>query len=315
MDKKTLDELFFDNIAQRQNELGKNYTFSKSKFFYGKFNIKKEVFEIKTKKESEFWDKDKGIYQLISINNVLEISDQEKKYYISYLSKIIKKTIKRLMNRQLNDLSLLVVGLGNREISADSLGSEVVNNINVTRNIIPNNLVDNFPTLSAIAPSVLGKTGIETADIIDAVCEKIKPDMIIIIDSLCASAVSRLGKSVQISTTALVPGAGVNNHRKKITAPKVISIGVPLVIYSKTYISEFVENTKIYEFLKDFKNNNSQKNINFSAIENFFNNFNKFINNQTFNEIVTIQDINQTTKILSNIISESINKALFGNFE
>ncbi len=133
--------------------------------------------------------------------------------------------------------SILIAGLGNSAIGADSVGEKTVNNIIVTRHIKENKR-DLFTSLgladtSAILPGVLGKTGVEAADIISGVCKMTEPDIIIVIDALSSRRISRILSTIQICDSGISPGSGVGNARKPITYETmnrpVIAIGIPTV--------------------------------------------------------------------------------------
>ena len=137
-----------------------------------------------------------------------------------------------------NAKSVLVAGLGNNEITADSLGPKTNNYILSTRHIIDDlkevlNITNVFP-VSSIATGVLGETGIETAEIIMGIVEQIKPDCVIVIDALSASSTERLGSTIQLSDCGISPGSGVGNHRfeisEKTLGVPVIAIGIPTVV-------------------------------------------------------------------------------------
>lgn len=132
---------------------------------------------------------------------------------------------------------VLVVGLGNFELGADSLGVKTCSSVNVTRNII-----DSKFSVSAICPGVIGATGIESFEVVKGVCDAVKPETIFVIDSLCAGSVKRLLTSFQISDAGIVPGSGVANHRMELSesslGAKVVSIGVPTVVYASTIVKE-----------------------------------------------------------------------------
>ncbi len=155
--------------------------------------------------------------------------------------KAVAEEIRKMANVA-SDTLTLVVGLGNREITPDALGASVVSKLLVTHHIKQqedNDIFgDNISGVCAIAPGVLGTTGIETADIIKAVSEKVKPQLIIAVDALAAAAVERISNTIQISDTGIQPGAGVGNNREGLneetTGIKVIAIGVPTVIDAAT---------------------------------------------------------------------------------
>lgn len=139
------------------------------------------------------------------------------------------------------DTVTLVAGLGNRDITPDALGTSVVSRLIVTHHIknhISDLLDENMSGVCAIAPGVLGTTGIETADIISAVTEKVKPGLIIAVDALAAADIHRISTTIQIADTGIQPGAGIGNNREclneQTTGVKVIAIGVPTVIDAST---------------------------------------------------------------------------------
>ncbi len=135
------------------------------------------------------------------------------------------------------DSLTLVVGLGNGKITPDALGTRVIDCLMVTRHIkryMKEILSDNISNVCAIVPGVLGTTGIETVDIIKSITEKIKPQLVIVIDALAAADIRRVSTTVQIADTGIQPGAGVGNNREcvneEVLGVKVIAIGVPTVI-------------------------------------------------------------------------------------
>ena len=144
-----------------------------------------------------------------------------------------------------NISSVLIAGIGNINITADALGPRTQRYILSTRHIMNDlNKVPGFENLfsvSAISTGVLGETGIETAEIIAGVAGKIKPSCVIAIDALSASSQSRLGTTIQFSSSGIAPGSGVGNHRNEISQKTlgipVIGIGIPTVV-STAVISE-----------------------------------------------------------------------------
>ncbi|MDO5398941.1 MAG: GPR endopeptidase [bacterium] len=132
---------------------------------------------------------------------------------------------------------VLVAGLGNRAITPDALGCRVIDKLLVTRHM--QEFID-APTgnVCAVAPGVLGTTGIETSDIIKGVTEKLSPSLIIAVDALAAADISRVSTTIQLADTGIQPGAGIGNNRKGLNRDtlgvKVIAIGVPTVIDAAT---------------------------------------------------------------------------------
>lgn len=142
----------------------------------------------------------------------------------------------------------LVVGLGNRAITPDALGGEVVDKLLVTSHMkryMPDVLDDSYGNVSAISPGVMGTTGMETVDIIKGITDTDKPDIIIAIDSLAGADINRVTTSIQIADTGIAPGSGVGNHRNGLNEDtlgiKVIAIGVPTVIAAELLGGEELE--------------------------------------------------------------------------
>lgn len=150
--------------------------------------------------------------------------------------------------------NILVVGLGNANITPDALGPYVCDKVFVSRHIkkyLPELIDSRTKNVCAVKTGVLANTGIETAEIIKGVCEKVKPQLIIVVDALAAADMERIGTSVQISDTGISPGSGVGNKRSAITYEEtgipVISIGVPTVVYAATVVENLMENLTVNE--------------------------------------------------------------------
>ncbi len=141
----------------------------------------------------------------------------------------------------------LVAGLGNREITPDSLGPAVIPRLVITRHLFSEmpHLTESLSPVCAISPGVLGITGIETGEIIKGVCEKVHPDLVLVVDALASRKTERVTTSIQIADTGISPGSGVGNRRKAITAETmgvpVIAIGVPMVVDAATIASDTID--------------------------------------------------------------------------
>lgn len=144
--------------------------------------------------------------------------------------------------------SCLVVGLGNWNVTPDSLGPRVCEHLIITRHLFElevQNVDEGYRPVSSISPGVMGITGIETSDIIFGVAEKSKPDFIIAIDALASRSIERVNSTIQISDTGIHPGSGVGNKRKELSKETlgipVISIGVPTVVDAVTITSDTID--------------------------------------------------------------------------
>lgn len=260
--------------------------------------------------------KEIGKYITMEIKDIKYLEEKDKNKIINTLSNEIKNLIGEDKTK-----SILVVGLGNIYVTPDSLGPKVVQSVDITRHLInfAKDLVEpDTRSVSALSPGVLGTTGIETSEIITSVCNEVKPDIVIAIDSLASSSINRLGTTIQLSNTGITPGAGVRNKREGINQNTlnvpVIAIGVPTVVDMATITSEAID--KMVEVTKQ-KIENGDNSVNKEQIEkviNIFNDDNKYnmIANvlDTDNFIVTPKEIDDVIQIVSDLISSGINMSI-----
>ena len=235
-------------------------------------------------------DKKIGKYITFEMDNVK---------YLDNKNKVILKLneyLKELIN---TNEPVMVVGLGNLYVTPDALGSKVVNSIEVTRHILKlaKEMIDsNTREVSAICPGVMGNTGIQTSEIISSVSNIVKPKYIIVIDSLMSKSIKRVGASIQLSNTGITPGSGITGFNsaidKESTGATVISLGVPMVVDMATITNDA---------LSKIENNEDEQGERYYKIANIL---------DTENYIVTPKDIDELIQIMSEIISESINKAM-----
>ena len=265
--------------------------------------FKKDYYEIKTEEESKIYNKPKGKYMLLSTPNMLEVDKSDIDRCVNVFSDMLKGMFGEIKNED----RVLVVGLGNRHISSDSLGAKVIGKINITINN------KHLPKVMAIAPSVMGLTGIETFDIVEGVISRVKPNRLILIDSLCASAVERLGRSIQVTNTGICPGGGVGNNRKCIDSKQVEninSIGVPLLIFSSTFVGSAFDKFGIgYDKILSIMQS-TRKSSECSDYFQFLKTIKKVLEDDDNEMIVSIKDIEECVDILSDRIAKTINIAL-----
>lgn len=260
--------------------------------------------------------KEVGKYITMEIKDIKYLEEKDKNKIINTLSNEIKNLIGEDKTK-----SILVVGLGNIYVTPDSLGPKVVQSVDITRHLInfAKDLVEpDTRSVSALSPGVLGTTGIETSEIITSVCNEVKPDIVIAIDSLASSSINRLGTTIQLSNTGITPGAGVRNKREGINQNTlnvpVIAIGVPTVVDMATITSEAID--KMVEVTKQKIENgdNSVKKEQIERVINIFNDDNKYnmIANvlDTDNFIVTPKEIDDVIQIVSDLISGGINMSI-----
>lgn len=162
----------------------------------------------------------------------------------------------RVVGRQLRSLlpekgPLLVVGLGNEQMTPDAVGPLSLRHLLVTRHLIsalPEHF-GSFRGVAALAPGVLGTTGVETAEAVSALTAQLRPAAVIVIDALAARRMGRVCATVQLADSGLVPGSGVGNHRQALTRETlgvpVISIGVPTVVDAATIAADLLEESGI----------------------------------------------------------------------
>lgn len=141
---------------------------------------------------------------------------------------------------------VLVAGLGNRAITPDAIGPKVHQNTLITRHLV-RQMPEHFGALrpvASLAAEVLGTTGVESGEIVRAVCEKIQPACVVAVDALASRSLKRLCKTVQIADTGITPGSGVGNHRMGLTQDSlgvpVIAVGVPTVVDGATLAADLL---------------------------------------------------------------------------
>lgn len=161
--------------------------------------------------------------------------------------KIMAEEIRKMVNLR-SDSVILVVGLGNEQITPDALGPQTINQLMVTHHMkkhMAQYLDEGIRSVCAIAPGVLGTTGMETVDIVKGVVKELKPDIVIAVDALASRSLARMGSTVQIANTGINPGAGVGNRRdglnEETLGVKVIAIGVPTVVDAATLAIDSID--------------------------------------------------------------------------
>jgi len=206
-------------------------------------------------------EKKEGNYITIEFEDITDKENLEnvKKTFITELKELLKK-----MNIKDTD-SCLIIGLGNRLSTPDSLGPKTIDNLIITNHLYELGLLDkNYRRISAISPGVMGTTGIETSDIIESITKKIKPDFIIVIDALASLSIERINKTIQITDTGIYPGSGIGNTRKEISKEllniPVIAIGVPTTTDATTIVTDTINYlTKHYTYTRKNINNPMNK--------------------------------------------------------
>lgn len=204
-------------------------------------NIKISTTDI-TKEEGTVIEKKEGRYVTITFKDITNYEDREE------IGKALEKEIKSLLKYKniKDDDEGLILGLGNSKSTPDALGPKVVSRLVITRHLFKLNALpkEGIRSISAISPGVMGETGIETADYIEALTNLINPQFIIVIDALAASSLERVNHTIQLTDTGIRPGSGVYNNRKEISTDTlkipVIAIGVPTVVESSVIVNEAI---------------------------------------------------------------------------
>lgn len=197
--------------------------------------------------------------------------------------------------------NVLIIGLGNREVTSDSLGPKMTEELFITRHLKQEFgeafLQENqYGCVSAIAPGVMAQTGIETGELLAGVVRQTKPDLVIAVDALAARSVSRLCTTIQITDTGIAPGAGVGNRRKELNEKSlgvpVVAIGVPTVVDAATIIGDHLENVLQKQGYSE------------EEIERFIN---EILGEETENVMVTPKDIDASIRQISQDLAHILN--------
>lgn len=200
--------------------------------------------------------------------------------------------------------SILIIGLGNRNVTPDALGPLVVEHLDITRHLVKEygkyalgGEADRL--VSAVVPGVMGQTGMETVEIVRGIVEETEPDFVIAIDALAARSVRRLNRTIQIANTGIAPGSGVGNHRNAITKETVgvpvIAIGVPTVVDAATIVGDSIE-----EYVAKCRDEGMRENKE------------HLIPPYLYGMFVTPKDIDETMERTSYTISEALNALAAG---
>ena len=196
--------------------------------------------------------KPKGKYVTIDTGKVWTLSDDRFMECAKLLAAHLVKMINSVTGKT-DVKNILVAGLGNRYITSDAIGHETLKNVIVTRHIkdCDSKLYEILggKSVSAVAPGVIGQTGIETLELVRGAANNVKPEVVIVIDALAASDLSHLATTVQITDTGISPGSGIGNKRLAIDSTTlkrpVIAIGVPTVVESSTLVYAALEEAGI----------------------------------------------------------------------
>lgn len=277
--------------------------------------IRTTTVRIETEKGAKTMGKPVGTYITMEAPN-MAVPDEDYHREISHdIANCLKDMIMEFRPNQEEDYSVMIVGLGNREVTPDALGPNVADNLVVTRHIVKEYGKyamdkDVVHLVSAIAPGVMGQTGMETVEIIRGIVAETKPDFIIAIDALAARNTKRLNRTIQIADTGINPGSGVGNHRNGITQETVgvpvLAIGVPTVVDAATIVNDTME-----DLIAALENSDKLKGV--GVVLQGYNAAEKYeliresIAPHLNGMFVTPKDVDETVKRISYTISEGLN--------
>lgn len=284
-------------------------------------------------------NKKQGDYVTIEFSDITNHEDRKE------LEKTLVNEIRKMLNGTdiSSDATCLIVGLGNKSSTADSLGPKVVDRVLVTRHlfVLNTNVKEGIREVSAISPGVMATTGIETFDIITSIVKKTKPQFLIVVDALASSSIDRINKTIQLTNTGIHPGSGVGNNRKELSFETinipVIAIGVPTVVESTIIVNDTID--YLFKHISYIKKNYTMNKLVFTHNKNYLKDVNEedlsknekkeisgmlgelddndkkalieeVLTSLDYNLIVTPKEIDFLIDNLSKVIAKGIDKAL-----
>ena len=259
-------------------------------------DLRTTLVRIETDHGARVMEKPKGTYITMEAPNLV-VPDED---YHREISRELAHHLKELLHLE-KERSVLVVGLGNRDITPDALGPRVIQNLKITRHIVKEYGKagmgeEKVHLVSSLVPGVMAQTGMETMEIIRGVIAETKPDVVVAIDALAARSMKRLNCTIQITDTGINPGSGVLNFRTGLNQESlgipVIGIGVPTVVDAATIVHDAIAH--LLESLEE------------AEMEEFLG---ELITPRLHSMFVTPKDVDETVKMLSYTISEGLNMA------
>lgn len=271
---------------------------------------------IRTENAAKAMGRPRGHYVTIEAPEMAEEDEGCHREISLELARIIKQLLPETADRGDSlEASVLIVGLGNRDVTPDALGPRVIDNMFITRHIIKEFGKYAFgdekvSRISGIVPGVMAQTGMECLEIVRGVVRETDPDFVITVDALAARNAKRLGRTIQLTDTGITPGSGIGNHRhalnEKSVGVPVISLGVPTVVDAATIVSDAMSS-----LIEAMSLSNLQK-LDESERQELAR---ELLSPQLHGMFVTPKDIDESIKRLSFLISEGLNIALLGNKE
>jgi len=256
----------------------------------------RQLVRIESKSAAKALQKQQGTYITYHLNSLHELDQSAR----TQLAKAVSASLSPMLPAEGD---ILVVGLGNRRITSDALGSKAAESILVTRHlkdVLPPSLLGRLRGVCTFSPGVLGVTGMETADMVRGTVSHVNPAAIIAIDALAARECARIGTTIQLTNTGIQPGSGVGNHRQGLSHQTlgipVIAIGVPLVVYTSVIVHNAI-NAALQQ----------NENVRPEQTDQLLD---CILSNHIGEMVVTPREIDELVNGLAQIISMAINLAL-----
>jgi len=266
--------------------------------------IERTVVRIKTREDAEKLGRPMGVYVTLSCEQTMTIALDVRRALSCELARAIREMMPR------GAKTVLVAGLGNRSVTPDALGPRTVERVLVTRHMdgcLPADVLARFSSVCALAPGVLGVTGIETAEVLRGMAAHVKPDAVIAVDALAARSSARICSTVQIADTGIAPGSGVGNHQKALSRETlgvpVIAVGVPMVVYAATIASDAMSDL----IRADGGSDEDEEKLAACAA--------RVVSRRLGDLIVTPREVDALVERMAGILAEGINQALHPGLE
>lgn len=263
-----------------------------------KSGAKVTVVEIKDDKASKAMKKPKGTYITIESEKFLK-DDEDNEELLLCICRELERMVAGLREKR-----VLIAGLGNRHVTSDSLGPRMVEEIFVTRHF-QNEFGESFMkkhqygNVSAIAPGVMGQTGMEAGEVLKGVVEKTQPELVIVVDALAARSLARVCTTVQLTDTGISPGSGIGNVRKALSEESlgvpVVAVGIPTVVDARTIISDHLEQVLTKQGYREWEREQFIREV---------------LQEETKNLFVTPKNVDESVSILAKGLAKVMNYCL-----
>lgn len=259
--------------------------------------IKISTVEIRDDRGARQMGKPKGTYITVEAGEYLDSSQKEEDMLIKEISGLLLELCGDIREKR-----VLVAGLGNREVTADSIGPRVIEKLFVTRHLIREfgrefQKKHGFGMVSAIAPGVMAQTGMESFEILSGIVKETGAEQVILIDALAARSTQRLNTTIQLTDTGICPGAGVGNHRKAMNEEtlgvKILAIGVPTVVDAATIVWDTMDSVLAGQGFSEEELSGFHREIQQEATRDLF---------------VTPKNIDESIDRMSGILADALNR-------